>query len=87
MRRGDARDLEGRNNRGSDPFAPALEEEKEKKRRGVVEILAGYTLLLNQRKNSEKIFDTIFLTSFEEKFRVRKKSRIVTSSSITLEAP
>lgn len=23
MRRGDARDLEGRNNRGSDPFAPA----------------------------------------------------------------
>lgn len=48
MRRGDARDLEGRNNRGSDPFAPALEEEKEKKRRGVVEILAGYTLLLNQ---------------------------------------
>lgn len=34
MRRGDARDLEGRNNRGSDPFAPAWfrrrEEEEER---------------------------------------------------------
>lgn len=48
MRRGDARDLEGRNNRGSDPFAPAWFRRREEEEERVEEILAGYTLLLNQ---------------------------------------